>query len=101
MGWHSEHGMGHMWAPKDSPAAGASRYRNGLTINRLRTREKTGRRARLRRYISGKIVELYVIEISGAVVEPRWQIITSRLPPKVRLGWLALPALRLAWAIFA
>ena len=25
MRWHSEHGMGQMWAPKDSPAAGAIR----------------------------------------------------------------------------
>ena len=25
MTWHSEHGMGQMWAPKDSPAAGAIR----------------------------------------------------------------------------
>ena len=40
MRWHSEHGMGHMWAPQDSPAAGATRYGDGLT--RRRTREKTG-----------------------------------------------------------
>ena len=38
--WHSEHGMGHMWVPKDSPAAGATRYGHGLA--RRRTREKTG-----------------------------------------------------------
>ena len=54
MRWHSEHGMGHMWTPKDSPAAGA--YGHGLT--RRRTTEKTGRRTRLRRYISGKMVEM-------------------------------------------
>ena len=45
MRWHREHGMGHMWAPKDSPAAGATRYGHGLT--RRRTREKTGRPMRL------------------------------------------------------
>ena len=31
MRWHRELGMGHMWAPKDSPAAGATRYGHGLT----------------------------------------------------------------------
>ena len=54
MRWHSEHGMGHMWTPKDSPpAAGATRYGHGLT--RRRTRE---RRTILWRCISGKFVEL-------------------------------------------
>ena len=56
MRWHSQHGMGHMWAPQDSSAAGATRYGHGLT--RRRTREKTGWRTRLWRQISGKIVEL-------------------------------------------
>ena len=56
MRWHNEHGMGDMWVPKDSPAAGATRYGHGLT--RRRTREKAGRRKRLWRYISGKVVEL-------------------------------------------
>ena len=37
-----------------------------------------------------------VIKISGVVVEPRWRYHTSRLSPKVRLEWLAPPALRLA-----
>ena len=45
MRWHSEHGMGHLWAPQNSPTAGARRYGHGLT--RRRTREKTGRRTRL------------------------------------------------------
>ena len=54
--WHSQHGMGHTWAPQDSPAAGATRHSHGLS--RRRTRGKTGRRTRLWRYISGKIVEL-------------------------------------------
>ena len=49
--WHREHGMGQTWAPQDSPAAGARRYGDGLT--RRRTREETGRRTRLWRYISG------------------------------------------------
>ena len=99
MRWHSEHGMGHVWAPKDSPAAGATRYGHGLT--RRRTREKTGRRTRLWRYISGKFVEL-MSEISGVVVEPRWRysIITSRLFPKVRLGWLAPHALESCLALY-
>ena len=47
MRWHSEHGMGQMWAPKDSPAAGARRCGHGLT--RRRTREYTGWRTRKRR----------------------------------------------------
>ena len=68
---HSEHGMGHMWALEDSPAAGATRYGHGLT--RKCTREKTGRRTRLWRYISGKVVALMFIEISGVVVELRWR----------------------------
>ena len=42
---HSEHGMGHLWAPQDSPAAGARRYGHGLT--KRRTRGKTGRGTRL------------------------------------------------------
>ena len=66
MGW----GI-YMWAPKDSPAAGATRYGHGLT--RRRRREKTGRRTRLWRYISGKFVELMFIETPGVVVEPRWR----------------------------
>ena len=67
MRWHSEHGMVHLWAPQDSPAAGARRYGHGLT--RRCTREKTGRRTRLWRYIAGK----NVIEMAGGVVEPRWR----------------------------
>ena len=63
MGW----GI-YMWAPKDSPAAGATRYGHGLT--RRRTREKTGRLTRLWRYI-WRIRGTDVIEISGVVVEPR------------------------------
>ena len=59
MKWHSQHGMGHMWAPQDSPVAGATRNGHGLT--RRRTKEKTGRQTRLWRYISGKIVELKFI----------------------------------------
>ena len=54
--YYSEHGKGHMWAPQDSPAAGATPYGYGLT--RRRTTEKTGRRTRHSRYISDKIVEL-------------------------------------------
>ena len=91
---HSEHGMGHMWAPKDSPAAGATRYGHGLT--RRRTREKTGRRTRLWRYISGKFVELMSWKFQESSSSRDGDIITSRLSPKVRLGWLAPPALRLA-----
>ena len=40
MGWDNEHGVGHMWPPKDSPVAGATRYGHGLT--KRRTMEKTG-----------------------------------------------------------
>ena len=40
MRWHSEHGMGRMWAPKDSPATGATRYGHGLTRRRTRENEK-------------------------------------------------------------
>ena len=39
-----------------------------------------------------------VVEISGVVVEPRWRyhdLYKCRLSPKVQLGWLAPPALRL------
>ena len=36
--WHSEHGMGHMWASQDSPAAGARRYGHDLTRRRMRER---------------------------------------------------------------
>ena len=53
---HRQHGMGHMWATQESPAAGATRYGDGLT--RRRKREKTGLRTRLWRFIPGKIVEL-------------------------------------------
>ena len=70
MRWHSEHGMGHVWAPKDSPAAGATRYGHGLT--RRRTRKKTGRRTTLAIYL-WQNCGTDVIEISGVVVEPRWR----------------------------
>ena len=85
--------MGHLWAPQDSRAAGARRYGHGLT--RRRTREKTGRRTRLWRY-SGKIVELMSQKCQESSSSHDGDIITSRLLPKVRLGWLAPPALRLA-----
>ena len=58
-----------VWAPYDTPAAGAIRYGHSLT--RRRTREKTGGRTRPRRHISSKIVEMKFIAISGVVVEPR------------------------------
>ena len=86
--------MGHTWAPKDSPAAGATRYGYGLT--RRRTREKTGRRMRLWQYISGKIVELMAWKFQESSSSRDGDIITSRLSPKVRLEWLAPPPLRLA-----
>ena len=92
MSWNSEHGMGHMWAPQDSPAAGARRYGHGLTINRRRTRERTARRTRLWRYISGKNVEL-IQKFQGSSSSRDGDIITSRPFPKVRLGWLEPPAL--------
>ena len=82
--------MGHLWAPQDSPAAGARRYGHGLT--RRRTREKTGRRTRLWPYISGTIVELMSQKCQKASSSRDGDIITSRLVPKVRLGWLAPPA---------
>ena len=56
MRWHSQHGMGRMWTPQNSPAAGATRY--GHVLTRRRTREKPGQRTRLWRYISGEIAEL-------------------------------------------
>ena len=93
MRWHSEHGMEHMWAPKDSPAAGATRYGHSLTRC---TREKTGRRTRLWRCISGKIVELMSWKFQESSSSRDGDVITSRFSPKVRLGWLAPPALRLA-----
>ena len=83
-----------MWAPKDSPAAGATRYGHGLT--RRRTREKTGRRTKLWRYISGKIVELMSEKFQELSLSRDGDGITFRLCPKVRLGWIAPPALRLA-----
>ena len=85
MRWHSEHGMGHLRAPQDSPAAGARRYGHGLT--KSRTREKMGRRMRLWRYISGKIVEPR---------SQKFQESSSSRDGDMRLGWLAPPALRLA-----
>ena len=94
MRWHSEHEMGHMWAPKDSPAAGPTRYGHGLT--RRRTWEKTERRTRLWRYISGKIVELMSRKFQASSSSRDGDIITSRFSRKVRLRWLAPPALRLA-----
>ena len=60
--------MGQMWAPRDSPASGATRFGHDLT--KRRTMETTGWRTRRYR--------------------------NSRLSPKVRLGWLRPPALRLA-----
>ena len=93
MRWHSEHGMEHMWAPKDSPAAGGTRYGHGLS--RTCTREKIGRRTTLWRYISGKIVELMSKKFWESSSRDG-DVITSRFSPKVRLGWLAPPALRLA-----
>ena len=57
-----------MWAPRDSPASGATRFGHDLT--KRRTMETTGWRTRRYR--------------------------NSRLSPKVRLGWLRPPALRLA-----
>ena len=86
MRWHSEHGMGHTWAPKDSPAAGLTRY--GHDVSKRRTREKTGWRTTLWRYITGKIVELMsVIQNSGVYSSSSrgGDIINSILSPKVRL----------------
>ena len=94
MRWHSEHLMGHVWVPKDSPAAGATRY--GHCLTRRRTREKTGLQTRLWRYISGKFVELMSLKFQESSSSRDGGIITSRVSPKVSLGWLAPPALRLA-----
>ena len=85
MRWHSGHGLGNMWAPKDSPVAGATRYCYGLI--RRRTKGKTRRRTRLWRYISGKIVEPR---------SQKFQESSSSRDGDMRLGWLAPPALRLA-----
>ena len=93
MRWHSEHGMEHMWAPKDSPAAGATRYGHSLTRC---TREKTGRRTRLWRCISGKIVELMSWKFQESSSCRDGDIITCRFSLKVRLRWLAPHALGLA-----
>ena len=95
MRWHGEHGMGDMWAPKDSPAAGATRYRHGVT--RRRAREKTGRRTRLAIYFwqnCGTAVSHEIFQESSSSRDG--DIITSRLFPRMPLGWLAPPALRLA-----
>ena len=98
MRWHEvaqrARDVGHMWASKDSPAAGATRYGHGLT--RRRTREKTGRRTRPWRNISCKIVELMSEKFQESSSSRDDDITTSRLSPKVRLGWLAPPAPRLA-----
>ena len=89
MRWPSERGMGHLWAPQDLPAAGARRYGHALT--RRRTRKQTGRRTRLWRYISGKIVELMSQKCPKSSSSRYGDIITCRLLPMVRLGWLAPP----------
>ena len=71
MRWHSEHGIEQMWAPQDSPAAGARRYGHGLT--RRLAREKTGRRTRFLAIYFRKNSGTDVIEMSGVAVEPRWR----------------------------
>ena len=81
--------------PQDSPAAGATRCGHGRP--RRPTREKTGRRTRLWRYIFGKIVELNeAVEIQESSPSRDGGIITSRPLPRVPTGWLASRALRLA-----
>ena len=44
----------------------------------------------------GKFVELMSYKVQESSSSRDGDIITSRLSPKVRLGWLAPPALRLA-----
>ena len=91
---HSQHGMGHMWAPQNSPAARATRYGHGLS--RRRTREKTGRRTRLWRYLYGKFMELKQYKFHKSSSSRDGGIITWRFLRRVSLGWPAPPALRLA-----
>ena len=74
--------------------AGAQRYGHGLT--KRRTMEKTDRRTRLRRYISGKKLELMSQKCQESSSSRDGDVITSRLLPQVRLGWLAPSVLRLA-----
>ena len=96
--WHRGHGMGHMWAPKDSPAAGATRYGHGLA--RRRTREMTGRRSKLWPYISGKFVELMSWKFQESSSSRDGDIIPPRVSPKVLLGWLATACSEACLAVY-
>ena len=71
MRWHSEHGMGHMWATQDSPAAGATRYGHGLT--RRRARVKDGAANETLVIYFGQNCGTHAVKIAEVVVEPRWR----------------------------
>ena len=94
MRWHGEHGIGHMWAPKASTAVGAMRCGHDLFDWEAYEGKYWAANETLAIYRWQNCGTDVIFQESSSSRDD--DIVTCRLFPKVRLGWLAPPALRLA-----